>query len=199
LTTATTTTAIVPFDPVLADPRRLALGGFLAGYSGLTRDAYELDLRQFVGWCDDHQLDLFQVRRVDIEAFAGDSRGAGVPGRPWPEGCARSPASTATRKRDGCWPSRQVSTCADLASTTSHTPPGWTGTRSGRCSSPPAWATRPNTRSPVAPGAQRATGVRGDRWRHPPGGHPGLTRENAKLTCTFASPWNSLGNRRSIP
>jgi site-specific recombinase XerD len=72
LTTTTTTTAIVPFDPVFADPRRLALGGFLAGYSGLTRDAYALDLRQFVGWCDDHQLDLFQVRRADIEGFARD-------------------------------------------------------------------------------------------------------------------------------
>jgi integrase/recombinase XerD len=64
------TTAVVPFDPVFADPRRLALGGFLAGYSGLTRDAYALDLRQFVGWCDDHQLDLFAVRRANIEAFA---------------------------------------------------------------------------------------------------------------------------------
>jgi hypothetical protein len=28
---------------------RLALAGFLAGYSGLTRQAYELDLRQFAG------------------------------------------------------------------------------------------------------------------------------------------------------
>jgi integrase/recombinase XerD len=68
--TTTTTTAIVPFDPVFVDPKRLALGGFLAGYSGLTRDAYELDLRQFVAWCDDHHLDLFEVRRADIEAFA---------------------------------------------------------------------------------------------------------------------------------
>jgi integrase/recombinase XerD len=70
LTTTMTTTAIVPFDPVFADPRRLALGGFLAGYSGLTRDAYELDLRQFVTWCDGHGLRLFQVRRADIEEFA---------------------------------------------------------------------------------------------------------------------------------
>jgi integrase/recombinase XerD len=65
-----TTTAIIPFDRVFADPRRLALGGFLSGYSGLTRDAYELDVRQFVSWCDGHGLDLFQVRRADIEEFA---------------------------------------------------------------------------------------------------------------------------------
>jgi integrase/recombinase XerD len=31
-------------------PERLALAGFLAGYSGLTRQAYELDLRQFASW-----------------------------------------------------------------------------------------------------------------------------------------------------
>jgi integrase len=70
MTTTATTPAIVLFDPVFADPRRLALGGFLAGYSGLTRDAYELDPRQFVAWCDDHQLDVFEVRRADIKAFA---------------------------------------------------------------------------------------------------------------------------------
>ena len=68
----TTTTAVVPFDPAFADPRRLALGGFLAGYSGLTRDAYELDLRQFLVWCDNHQLDVLLVRRADIEAFSRD-------------------------------------------------------------------------------------------------------------------------------
>jgi integrase/recombinase XerD len=63
----TTTTAVVRFDPAFADPRRLALGAFLARYSGLTRDAYELDLRQFVVWCDNHEFDLFLVRRADIE------------------------------------------------------------------------------------------------------------------------------------
>jgi len=52
LTAATTSTAIVAFDPVFADPERLALRGFLAGYRGLTRDAYELDLCQHVVWCD---------------------------------------------------------------------------------------------------------------------------------------------------
>ena len=70
MTTTTSSTAIVRFDPVFADPKRLALGGFLAGYSGLTRDAYELDLRQYVAWCEEHELDLFHVRRADIEEFA---------------------------------------------------------------------------------------------------------------------------------
>ena len=46
----TTTPPSVPAVPdlVFTDPERLALAGFLAGYRGLTRDAYALDLRQFV-------------------------------------------------------------------------------------------------------------------------------------------------------
>jgi integrase len=36
---------------VFTDAERLALAGFLAGYRGLTRKAYTLDLRQFSGWC----------------------------------------------------------------------------------------------------------------------------------------------------
>jgi hypothetical protein len=40
-------TALVPTAPVFTNTERLALAGFLAGYSGLTRQAYELDLRQF--------------------------------------------------------------------------------------------------------------------------------------------------------
>ena len=38
--------ALVPVTPVFTNTERLALAGFLAGYSGLTRQAYELDLRQ---------------------------------------------------------------------------------------------------------------------------------------------------------
>jgi site-specific recombinase XerD len=44
----------------------------LAGYSGLTREAYGLDLRQYAGWCHQHHLRLFQARRADIECFARD-------------------------------------------------------------------------------------------------------------------------------
>jgi integrase/recombinase XerD len=46
------------------------LAGFLVGYSGLTRDAYALDLRQFAQWCHDHQLHLLEVHRSDIDRFA---------------------------------------------------------------------------------------------------------------------------------
>jgi hypothetical protein len=49
--TATSTTALVLLRPAFSDAERLALAGFLAGYRGLTREAYALDLRQFTSWC----------------------------------------------------------------------------------------------------------------------------------------------------
>ena len=57
-------------DPFFTNPESLALAGFLAGYSGLTREAYTLDLRQFVAWCAEHHVLLFGARRADIECFA---------------------------------------------------------------------------------------------------------------------------------
>jgi hypothetical protein len=39
--------SVVPAEPVFTGPEQLALAGFLASYSGLTRDAYMPDLRQF--------------------------------------------------------------------------------------------------------------------------------------------------------
>jgi len=65
----TTTTTVERFDPLFSPSEQLALAGFLAGYSGLTRDAYALDLRQFVVWCAEQHLALFAVRRADIECF----------------------------------------------------------------------------------------------------------------------------------
>jgi integrase/recombinase XerD len=48
------------------------VAGFLAGYTGLIREAYALDLRQYASWCQQHRLPLFQARRADIECFARD-------------------------------------------------------------------------------------------------------------------------------
>ena len=61
-----TSTAIAVTEPVVSPQERLALAGFLAGYTGLTREAYTLDLRQFTAWCQVHHLRLFQARRADI-------------------------------------------------------------------------------------------------------------------------------------
>ena len=64
------TTMSVYVDEVFSDAELRTLAGFLGGYSGLTRDAYALDLRQFAQWCHDRRLGLFAVARSDIEAFA---------------------------------------------------------------------------------------------------------------------------------
>jgi len=72
MATTTPSAALVPIPPVFANTERLALAGFLAGYSGLTRQAYELDLRQYASWCHQHQVQLFAARRADIECFARD-------------------------------------------------------------------------------------------------------------------------------
>jgi integrase/recombinase XerD len=69
--------ALVPLTPVFTNTERLALAGFLAGHSGLTRQAYALDLRQFASWCQQHQLHLFGARRADIEFFARDLEARG--------------------------------------------------------------------------------------------------------------------------
>jgi integrase/recombinase XerD len=64
-------------EPVFTNPERVALAGFLAGYTGLTREAYCLDLRQFAAWCQQRHLRLFQARRPDIECFARDLEARG--------------------------------------------------------------------------------------------------------------------------
>ena len=70
-------TALVPVQPVFTDAERLAVAGFLAGYRGLTREAYTLDFRQFTGWCRARSLALFAVRRADIETYARELEARG--------------------------------------------------------------------------------------------------------------------------
>ncbi len=56
---------------------RQAVAGFLAGYGDTTRDAYSLDLRQWLGWCSTHDLAVFAVKRAHIELFARSLEQAG--------------------------------------------------------------------------------------------------------------------------
>jgi site-specific recombinase XerD len=69
MTTSTTTTTLVVPERLFTAEEELALTGFLGGYNGLTREAYALDLRQYVTWCAEHRVTLFGARRSDIEAF----------------------------------------------------------------------------------------------------------------------------------
>jgi site-specific recombinase XerD len=77
MTATTTSTALVTVQPAFTDSERLALAGFLAGYRGLTREAYTLDLRQFTAWCRLRSLSLFAVRRADIETFGRELEARG--------------------------------------------------------------------------------------------------------------------------
>jgi len=77
MTTATPSTALATIQPAFTDAERFALAGFLAGYRGLTREAYALDLRQFASWCRARPVALFAVRRADIEGFARDLEARG--------------------------------------------------------------------------------------------------------------------------
>jgi integrase len=81
-----TSVALVPIDRCFADGEELALAGFLAGYRGSTREAYALDVRQFVVWCANHERRLFDVHRVDIECFGREL-----------EACGRARATIARR------------------------------------------------------------------------------------------------------
>jgi integrase/recombinase XerD len=76
-TTSSTSTVVAVAEPVFTGPEQQALAGFLAGYAGLTRQAYALDLRQYASWCQQHHVRLFQARRADIECFARDLEARG--------------------------------------------------------------------------------------------------------------------------
>jgi hypothetical protein len=147
MTATTPSTALATIQPAFTDAERLALAGFLAGYRGLAREAYALDLRQYTAWCRARSLPLFAVRRADIETFAREleARGraratvtrrlctiAGLTGTP-----SRKSSSTTPRRR----------TCGVPGWTTSRTPPPWTATSSAPSSSRPGWGRHPSTPS----------------------------------------------------
>jgi site-specific recombinase XerD len=73
----TISSSAVAVTTVFSDTERLALAGFLSGYSGQTRDAYTLDLRQYATWCAAQGLRLFDVRRADPDAFGRALEDAG--------------------------------------------------------------------------------------------------------------------------
>jgi hypothetical protein len=133
MATTPTSTAVATIEQVFTEPERLALAGFLAGYTGLTREAYALDLRQYASWCQRHHIRLFQARRADIECFARDLEARGraratITRRP----CTVA-GSTSTRWRKSCSIIPRPRMSAAPAWIMSPMPPGWTATSSARC------------------------------------------------------------------
>jgi hypothetical protein len=88
MATAAPSAVLAKVQPVFTDAERVAL----AGYRGLAREAYALDLRQFASWCRTRPVALFAVCRADIESFA---RGAGGHG---PGPGQRQPAAVHYRR-----------------------------------------------------------------------------------------------------
>jgi hypothetical protein len=146
MATTTPSAALVPAAPVFTNTERLALAGFLAAYSGLTRQAYELDLRQFAGWCQQHHLRLFQARRADIECFARDLEARGRARATITRRLCTIAGSTSTPSKKNCSAIPRPRMSVGLAWTMSRAPPGWTATSSARCWSPLASASPPSTR-----------------------------------------------------
>jgi hypothetical protein len=146
MTTTTPSATLVPAAPVFTNTERLALAGYLAGYSGLTRQAYELDLRQYASWCQQHHLRLFQARRADIECFARDLEARGRARATVTRRSAPSRGSTATPSKKNSSTTRPPPTSGARGWITSPMPPGWTVTSSARCWSPPGSARPPTMR-----------------------------------------------------
>jgi len=146
MTTAAPSTALATIQPAFTDAERVTLAGYLAGYRGLTREAYALDLRQFASWCRSRSLALFAVRRADIEGFARDLEARGR---------ARA---TVTRRlctiagfykyavEEDSSSIPRLRTSAARGWTTSPTPPRWTATSSARSWSPLGSARRSSMR-----------------------------------------------------
>ena len=72
-TSTSTTTDVAIMEPVFISQERLAL----ADYTGLTREAYALDLRHYAAWWHQRQIRLFEALRADIECFARDLEAKG--------------------------------------------------------------------------------------------------------------------------
>lgn len=58
-----------PLSPPPFGTVHLAAAGFLARYSGRTRDAYTLDLKTYFAWCSDRETEVFAMTRPHLEIY----------------------------------------------------------------------------------------------------------------------------------
>ena len=146
MTTAAPSTALVTIQPAFAGAERLALAGFLAGYCGLTREAYALDLRQFTIWCRTRSLALFAVRRADIESFARELETRGRTRATVPRRLSTIAGFYKYAVEEELLDHSRPRTSAVREWTTNPMPPRWTASNSAPCWSPPGSARLPSTR-----------------------------------------------------
>jgi site-specific recombinase XerD len=67
---ASSTAVLVRYDEPDDIAERMAVAGFLAGYTGATRVSYTTDLRLFAEWCSNQRVRLLDVKRANLELFA---------------------------------------------------------------------------------------------------------------------------------
>jgi hypothetical protein len=98
------------------DEAELAVGAFLARYSGRTFEAYGFDLRTFFQWAEDAGLAVLQAKRAHIELYRSNLEERGLAPRPSIDDFRRSAASIASRTSTDMSPPILPSTSDDLGS-----------------------------------------------------------------------------------
>lgn len=61
--------ALLVDEQPLVDPALLAAAGFLAGYRGVTRDGYTIDLKRWWEFCESNHLPVLEVKRAHAEYY----------------------------------------------------------------------------------------------------------------------------------
>jgi hypothetical protein len=149
MTTAAPSTALATIQPAFTDAERFALAGFLAGYRGLTREAYALDLRQFTTWC--------RARSVSCSPSAAPTS------RPSPVTWRPGAAHAGPRRAPGPLPGRPCPPAADrLRGPCRRAGPQRTRRPAGRRRT----RTASRARAGLTARTERATGIRGHRRGH---------------------------------
>jgi hypothetical protein len=64
-----TTSQVLPSRLPESHPLQLAVAGYLARFKGISRTHAESDLRAYLRWCTDHQLDPLAASRPHIELY----------------------------------------------------------------------------------------------------------------------------------
>jgi hypothetical protein len=80
-------TVMIPEPTSLFGPVQLAAAGFLARYSGRTRDAYALDLKTYFAWRATRGTEVFEMTRPHVEVYVRWIGGV-RPAPPRPRGVA---------------------------------------------------------------------------------------------------------------
>ena len=70
-------TATTELLPSYVDVTRLAIASFLARYREPTLTAYTQDLKAFLGWCQQYELELLRVSRGELEMYVRHLEGHG--------------------------------------------------------------------------------------------------------------------------